>query len=49
MAITIVLKDGSIGEFSSGAEASDWYQKQMTLRLNGEKKAKNKKKKEDKK
>lgn len=47
--ITIILKDGSVGEFSSGGEASDWYEKQMTLRVNGEKKAKKKKKKEEKK
>lgn len=45
MAITIILKDGTFGEFSSGAEASEWYEKQKSLRLQKDKK----KKKEDKK
>lgn len=48
MAITIILKDGTKGEFNSGIDASDWYDKQMLIRQTPEQQPKKNRKKETK-
>ena len=48
MTVTIILKDGTKGEFSSGIDASDWFDKQMLIRQTPEQQDKKNRKKESK-